>query len=149
DKLGGLAAIYLLGFLIVTLNTYLCYRLLRVRMPIAAAAAGAGAFFLFAAGTTKIFLTHDFQFQPSLPFALVSALAYAADRRLLGYIVGGCALLAYENGFLALLAVPLFVRPWSRSLPRELLRHILTLVGIVLLVVVARFATGEPRASES
>ena len=35
DKLGGLAAIYVLGFCIVTLNTFLCYRLLRDRVPVA------------------------------------------------------------------------------------------------------------------
>src|SRR5436305_461513 len=68
DKLGGLPAIYLLGFLIVTLNSFLCYRLLRTRIPRAAALAGALAFCLFPADTTKILLTHDFQLQPSLTF---------------------------------------------------------------------------------
>ena len=76
DKLGGLAAIYLLGFVLVTLNTFLCYRLLRVRVPVAPAAVGAAVFCLFPADTTKILLTHDFQLQPSLTFALLAALAY-------------------------------------------------------------------------
>src|SRR3979411_1032409 len=61
DKLGGLAAIYVVGFLVVTLNTFLCYRLLRVRVPVAPAAVGAAVVCLFPADTTTILLTHDFQ----------------------------------------------------------------------------------------
>jgi hypothetical protein len=149
DKLGGLAAIYLIGFLIVTLNTFLCYRLLRLRVPVAAAAVGAAVFCLFPADTTKILLTHDFQLQPSLTFALLASLAYAAERRPLSYALGACALLSYESGFLALFALPLFVRPWARSTPRILAKHAAVLIGILLVVVLARFAIGEGRATES
>jgi len=149
DKLGGLPAIYLLGFLVVSLNTYLCYRLLRARVPLAAAAVGAAVFCLFAADTTKIFLTHDFQLQPSLTFALLSGLAYAARRPALAYVLSAGSLLAYENGFLGLFALPLLLRPWDRRLPRELVRHVLILVGIIALAVMVRFLVGESRATES
>lgn len=149
DRLGGLPAIYLLGFLVVTLNTFLCYRLLRARVPVAAAAAGAAVFCLFAADTTKILLTHDFQLQPSLTFALLSALAYTADRRPLAYVLSAGALLSYENGFLALFALPLLVRPWNRRLPRTLVQHVLILCGIVLGAIIIRFAVGEARTTAS
>jgi hypothetical protein len=149
DKLGGLPAIYLLGFLIVTLNTFLCYRLLRLRVPVTAGAAGAAVFCLFAADTTKILLTHDFQLQPSLTFALLSAIAYATGRRPLAYILSAGALLSYENGFLALFGLPLFVRPWNRSTAREVVCHAALLVGIVVAAVVVRFVVGESRATES
>ena len=92
-------------------------------MPVAPAAVGAAVFCLFPADTTKILLTHDFQLQPSLTFALLAGLAYAAGRRPLAYVVSAGALLSYENGFLALFALPLFVRRWDRSLPRALLVH--------------------------
>lgn len=108
DKLGGLAGIYLVGFAVVSLNTCLCYTLLRTRVPLAPAAVGAAVFCLFPADTTRILLTHDFQLQPSLTFALLSALAYTAGKRPLAYVVGAGSLLAYESGFLALLALPLF-----------------------------------------
>ncbi|MDQ3810093.1 MAG: hypothetical protein M3336_07375, partial [Chloroflexota bacterium] len=109
DKLGGLPAIYSLGFGIVTANTFLCYRLLRARVPALAAGAGAAMFCLFPADTTKVLLTHDFQLQPALTFALLSAVAYAAGRRRTAYLVGSGALLAYESGFLALFALPLLL----------------------------------------
>lgn len=147
DKLGGLAAIYLLGFVLVTCNTYLCYRLLRVRLPVAPAAVGSAVFCLFPADTTKILLTHDFQLQPSLTFALVAALAYAADRRPLAYVLGAGALLSYENGYLALFALPLFVKRWDGSLPRALLMHVVALLGVLGVVVLARVARGEGRAT--
>ncbi len=149
DKLGGLIAIYLLGFVIVTLNTFLCYRLLRVRVPAAAALFGAAMFCLFPADTTKILLTHDFQLQPALTFALLAAVAYAYDRKILAYIVAAGALLAYESGFLALFALPLLLRRWDRSLVRELARHVLLLSSIVVLAVLARFVVGEVRATQS
>jgi hypothetical protein len=149
DKLGGLPAIYLVGFLVVTLNTFLCYRLLRARVPVAAAATGAAVFCLFPADTTKILLTHDFQLQPSLTFALLSALAYAAGRRWLAYVVAAGALLSYESGFLALFALPLLLRRWDRRLPRELIRHAAVLVAVVVAAVMLRYAVGEGRATAS
>jgi hypothetical protein len=150
DKLGGLSGIYLVGFGVVTLNTFLCYRLLRTRVPIAPATVGAAVFCLFPSDTTKILLTHDFQLQPSLTFALLSALAYASGRKPLAYVVSVGALLSYENGFLALFAVPLFTaRCWDRRLVRELVVHALLLVAIVAAVVVVRFFVGEGRATSS
>jgi hypothetical protein len=149
DKLGGLAAIYLLGFAVVTLNTFLCYRLLRVRFPLAPATVGAAVFCLFPADTTKIFLTHDFQLQPSLTFALVAALAYTSGRRPLAYVVSAGALLSYENGFLALFALPLYARVWDRRTIRDVVRHVLILCGVVVAVVALRFAVGEGRATNS
>jgi len=149
DKLGGLAGIYLLGFLVVTLNTFLCYRLLRVRVPLAPAAVGAAVFCLFPADTTKILLTHDFQLQPSLTFALLAALAYAARRLPLAYLLAAGALLSYENGYLALFGLPLFVRRWDRSTPRALLVNGVALLGVLAVVVLARIARGEGRATES
>lgn len=149
DKLGGLPAIYLLGFAIVTVNTFLCYQFLRVRIPVAPAAVGAAVFCLFPADTTKILLTHDFQLQPSLTFALLSALAYATGKRSQAYILAAGALLSYESGYLALFALPLFVRRWDRSTPRATAMHVLALIGVLLMVVLARFAVGEVRATES
>ncbi|HLZ29320.1 MAG TPA: hypothetical protein VKV73_18550 [Chloroflexota bacterium] len=149
DKLGGLADIYLLGFVLVTLNTFLSYRLLRTRVPVAPAIVGAAVFCLFPADTTKILLTHDFQLQPSLTFALLAALAYAAGRLPLAYLLSAGALLSYENGYLALFALPLFARRWDRALPRALVVNAVSLLGVLGVIVLARIARGEGRATES
>ncbi|HEV7666698.1 MAG TPA: hypothetical protein VGQ62_24405 [Chloroflexota bacterium] len=149
DKLGGLSAIYLLGFVVVSLNVFLCFRLLRSRVPLAPAAVGAAVLCLFPADTTKILLTHDFQLQPSLTFALLAALAYVGGRRWLSYPLGAGALLAYESGYLALFALPLFADCWDRRLPRRLVVHWVGLVVVLILAVVARYVAGEGRATSS
>jgi hypothetical protein len=118
-------------------------------VPLAPAAVGAAVFCLFPADTTKILLTHDFQLQPSLTFALLAALAYAASRLPLAYLLAAGALLAYENGYLALFALPLFVRRWDRSMPRALLVNLVALLGVLGVVVLARIARGEGRATDS
>jgi hypothetical protein len=149
DKIGGLDAIYLIGFLIVTLNTFLCFQLLRTRVPLAPAIVGAAVFCLFPADTTKILLTHDFQLQPSLTFALLSCLAYAHGRAPLSYLLSAGALLFYESGFLALFALPLLVHPWDRALPKRLVVHWGALVVVLLVAVATRFVAGEVRATSS
>jgi hypothetical protein len=149
DKLGGLPAIYLVGFAVVTLNAFLCYRLLRERLPVAAAAVGAAVFCLFPADTTRILLTHDFQLQPSLTFALLSGLAYATGRLPLAYVMSLGTLLSYESGFLAVFALPLFLRIWDRRMLRELIRHALILAGVLLGAILLRYAVGEGRATSS
>ncbi len=149
DKLGGLEAIYVIGFAVVTLNTWLCYRLLRTRLPVGPSAVGAAVFCLFPADTTKILLTHDFQLQPSLTFALLAGLAYAANRLPLSYVLSAGALLSYENGFLALFGLPLLLKPWNRALPRALATHVVALFGVLVVVVTLRVLTGEGRATAS
>lgn len=148
-RLGGLTAIYGLGWLIVSLNTFLAYRLLRTRLPVAPSIAGAAVFCLFPSDTTKILLTHDFQLQPALTFALLAALAYATGRTWLTYVLGAGALLSYESGYLALFGLPLFARAWDRRLPRALGLNALALVIVLVAGVAARFVAGEGRATSS
>jgi hypothetical protein len=149
DRLGGLQAIYVLGFLVIVLNSFLFSRLLRTRTPALIAAVGGVAFCLFPADTTKFLLIHDFQLQPSLTFILLASLAYASDRRVLGYVLSAGALLAYENGFLAFFALPLLLRPWRKSTLRELAQHVGILLGVLAVVVALRFLVGEGRATTS
>jgi hypothetical protein len=149
DRLGGLPGIYLLGFLLVVLNSFLFARLLRRRVPALVAAIGGLAFCLFPADTTKFLLIHDFQLQPSLTFILLASLAYARGLKPLAYLVSVGSLLAYENGFLAFIALPLLLRPWRKSTLRELARHVAILVLIVAGVLAVRFVVGEGRATTS
>ena len=46
-------------------------------------------------------------------------------RRRLAYVLSAGPLLAYESGFLALFAIPLFAREWDRSIGKRLARHAL------------------------
>ena len=149
DKLGGLDTIYLLGFVIVVTNSFLFYKLLRARVPVVIAGIGAAAFCVFPADTTKILLTHDFQLQPSLTFVLVASLLYLAGRKPLAYVVSAGSLLSYESGFLPFLALPLLIRRWDRQTLRELVRHALVVLAVLIAVVLVRYLAGEGRATQS
>ena len=149
DRLGGLPAIYLVGFLLVVLNSFLFGRLLRTRMPPLVAAIGGLAFCLFPADTTKFLLIHDFQLQPSLTFVLLASLAYVRGWLPVAYLTSIGSLLAYENGFLPFFALPLLVRRWDRRTWPELARHAALLLVILAAAVAARFLVGEDRATTS
>jgi hypothetical protein len=149
DKLGGLPGIYLVGFVIVVLNSYLCYRLLRFRTPPSVALVGAAVFLLFPADTTKILLTHDFQLQPGLTFLLLATIAYANQRPLLAYPLALGALLCYETAFLPFIGIPLLVLPWNRRLVRSMAWHLLAVVVILGVVVAVRLLMGEERVVAS
>jgi hypothetical protein len=146
DKLGGLTAIYVLGFLVVVLNASLFYVLLRRRQSRTVALLGGLGFLLFPADTTKILLTHDFQLQPSLTFFLLASIAYLDGRRILPYVLIVGSLISYESPFVVFFGVPLLDVPWSRGTPRALLRHGLTLGGVFALGVLVRVLVGEGRA---
>lgn len=146
DKLGGLAGVYALGFLVVLLNTMLLFTLLRRRQPYTVALLGALGFLLFPADTTKMLLTHAFQLQPSLTFLLLASIAYVDGRRILPYALIVGSLLSYESPFVVFFGIPLLAAPWSRATWGRLLRHAAKLVGILAVGVLVRVVVGEGRA---
>ncbi|WP_339383308.1 hypothetical protein [Oculatella sp. LEGE 06141] len=150
EQLGGLSAIYWLGYCIVALNTLLFYYLLkRLSGQAFFATTGAIAFALFPADTTQAFLTHALGVQPGLTLLLVSLHGYSFKTRLrslLSYCCIFLSLFIYEKFFLVFLAAPLLRRSPPRI--RELLRHA-AIMGVLLMgVLIARKASGESRVSE-
>jgi hypothetical protein len=116
SKLGGMHALYLLGFAIVLLNSFLFYLLLSRRFSRTIAVLGALSFCLFPADTTKILLTHAFQLQPSLTFLLLASICYLDGRRLLAYLLIIGSLLSYESTFVVFFEIPLLGARWTREL---------------------------------
>lgn len=138
-RLGGLQSIYWIGYVIITINTFLFYLLLkRLSANQFFAMTGALAFCLFPADTTKPFLTHSLGIQPSLTFLLAATHCYLSQKKILsyGFILG--SLLCYETIFPVFLAVPLLQRQWDLKLRRELLRHIIILGGMIISIVIIR-----------
>lgn len=148
SRLGSIEAIYGFALVIVALNAWLFYRVLRRAGGGPLALYGALAFCLFPADTTQAFLTHSFHLQISLTFFLVSTLCYLAGRRRLAYAVALGSLLSYETVFPLLFAVPLLRNRWNRRLAKELLVNGAILILIMLGVVAVRFALGEERIVE-
>ena len=144
-SIGGLPAIYLIGFLVISLNTCLFYALLRRVGTETLAVAGALAYCLYPADTTHILLTHALVLQTALTFWLVGAHLYLSGRSLPAYVAATASLLTYETPYLVFLALPLLGRSTGRALLREGFRNAVILAGIMALVVLVRLRFGEER----
>lgn len=148
ERLGGLHAIYLIGFVIITVNAFLFYILLRNISTETMALTGALMFGLFPADTTHSFLTHSLCLQVSITFFLLAAIAHLSGRRVLGYLALAAVLLTYESPFPVFLAMPLLASTWDRALVRKLLLNAGIMAVIVVAVVAVRVVFGEERVAE-
>ena len=147
-RLGRLHGVYLIGYIILTVNAFLFYELLkRLSNQQVFAVTGALAFCLFPADTTQAFPTHFLGLQPSLTFLLLAFHCYLSGRKKLSYFVILGSLLCYETVFPMFLAAPLLKRKWDSTTIKELFKHALFLGFIIASVFIIRKFTGESRVS--
>jgi hypothetical protein len=147
-RLGGLRAVYWIGYSVLALNVTLLYALLR-RMSghRFLALSGSLAFVVFPADTTRQFLTHALGVQPSLTFLLVACHAYLSRWRALSYVVAAACLMSYETFFLVFLSMPLVRTKWDRQTMVGLAKHGLIMGTLILATFILRHLTGEPRVA--
>ena len=147
-KLGGLHVVYLIGYIILTVNAFLFYGLLkRLSNQQVFVVTGALAFCLFPADTTQALPTHFLGLQPSLTLLLLAFHCYLSGRRKSSYLVILGTLLCYEAVFPMFLAAPLLKRKWDSTTIKELFKHALFLGLIIASVFLIRKFTGESRVS--
>lgn len=155
-RVGGVEGMYVIGFLVVWLNSVLLHRLLRRRfvepLPILAAI----GFIIFPADTTRSYLLHDHTLQVSLTFMLLAANLYLAGgvwRRIASYIVAGLCLITYESAILPFVVMPILdKKPSGWSWTRRLMTwaiHGAVLISIMGALAVARFVQAEQRVIDS
>ncbi|MGK7916315.1 MAG: hypothetical protein AB4038_12370 [Prochloraceae cyanobacterium] len=147
-KLGGLQVVYVIGYAILTINSFLFYLLLkRIFANHSFAIIGALAFCLFPADTTQPFLTHSLGVQPSLTLLLMALHFYLSERKKLSYLVIFISLFGYEPIFPVFLAAPLLKKEWDSRLTRKLFRHAVVLGAMIVVLVILRKVIGEYRVS--
>jgi hypothetical protein len=148
-KLGGLQYAYAIGAAIVTANAFLFYLLLnKIYNNQTFAITGALTFCLFPADTTRDYLTHSLGIQPSLTFLLLALHCYTSGKIKLAYPIVFLSLIAYEPVFTVFFAAPLFDRKWNSKLPKQLVRHALILISIIILTLIVRKIVGEGQVSQ-
>lgn len=147
-RTAGLSTIYILAFMIVTINAFLFYLLLKRVASEIVAVTGALAFTLFPADTTQILLRHAFGLQTSLLFFLIAAHCFLSGRKILSYLLILCSLLTYESVFFVFLAIPLLRKKWSSSLVIELIGHAMVMFGIAVSVYLVRRWMSDSRVFE-
>ena len=150
-QLGGIHVIYLIAYIIITINAFLFYRLLKKITYESIAFSGAFAFCLFPADTTHLFLMHALGLQTSITFLLIACNSYLSGKRILPYVIIIGSLLTYESPFMVFLGIPLLrdKLKWDLSLRKELIRHGAILAGIILVYGLIRINMGETRVMEA
>ncbi len=138
NNVAGLPGMYFIGYLIITTNSYLFYKILRRNLSETAALTGALVFLLFPADTSKTLLVHTFTLHVSMMFILIATLFYLSDKKIISYIFAAASLLTYESVFMLFFAVPLLNKTWDRRLVKKTIVHALVLVMTIFLVATVR-----------
>ena len=138
-RLGGLHVVYWIAYVLLTVNSFLFYTLLKrlFNQPVFAVT-GALAFCLFPAHTTQLWLTTTLGIQPSLTFLLLAIHYYLSRKKKVSYLFILGTLLCYETFFPVFLAAPLLKKKWDYRLIRELVKHALIMGVMMICVVIIR-----------
>lgn len=147
-KLGGLAGVYWIEFLLTAINSFLFYTLLkRLFNQPSFFMTGALAFCLFPAQTTRQWLTFSLGFEPALMFFLLATHCYLSKNLKSFYFLTFCSLFCYETIFPIFLVIPLLNREWDSKLMPHLSRHALLLGSMLVSDVLIRKFSGENRVA--
>ena len=145
-KLGGIPGIYLLGFLILSINSTLAFLLLmRITGNFVCSFIGALALILYPVTTVKVWLTAALGIQPALTLLLFSFIFYVHDRKVLSYILAATSLFLYETFFWVFISAPLLVGRWSRKLFSRMVLHVAILSPIFFTFFIFKFMDSDPR----
>ncbi|MBM2844542.1 MAG: hypothetical protein HW404_2379 [Anaerolineales bacterium] len=147
-RLGGMWGLYLLGYALICLNTFLFFKLVQKIGGTALAGLSSLAYVVYSADTTQAFLTYSFGIQTALAMVLFAFHAFLRGRRILALVLSTLAILTYETTFLVLLAAPLLLSPWDREWRRVALRHSAGISLILLADVVVRIFAGDQRVGD-
>jgi hypothetical protein len=147
-RLGGLHALYFLEYLVLTVDAFLCYLVLRSRLAITYAAVGAVFFCAYPADTSQLFAATPF-FQHAAAIAVfLGAIAYARRRWVLCYALFATAFLTYESMCMPFLMLPLLFRDRSRTWLSQVVSHFLVVYSGILTALAIRTSMGESRVTE-
>ncbi len=154
-KFGGIQALYIIGFIILGLNTCLWFAFVRRLTYSTYGALIASIFFcLYPADTTFSYLVHLFGLQTSLLFLLLAFHFYITISHSkiftlclkgISYLLAILSLLDYESLFLIFLTAPLF-RP-CQTTKKQKIYHCFIVFTIVISYFLLRRWAGESRAS--
>ncbi|MCT0253152.1 hypothetical protein KQ311_04740 [Synechocystis sp. CS-94] len=155
-KLGGIQALYVIGFILISLNACLWFSFVRRVTHSTYGALIASLFFcLYPADTTFSLLQHLFGLQTALLCILLALHLYItiSSSEILNFGLKGTSylfailsLLNYESLFLIFFSAPLF-RPQHSSRRQKIVHYIAVFVIAIIYLLIRRLA-GESRVSE-
>lgn len=147
NKLGGLRAIYVIGYIISTVNTLLLFFLFRrICDKRTFALVGALTFCLYPIAETKIWLTSLLGIQPALTFLLVAMHTYLSGYKFIPHVLMLVSLFCYESIYPVFMAAPLLLKQnVKQNFFREITRHVLITSAIFAGFIGLKFSLMDPR----
>ena len=140
-KLGGIRTLYIIGFLILSVNACLLYKTLKKVINQPYIPFFATLFFcLYPSDTTFIFLLHLFELQIAFLFILVAFYFYFDSKKIICYVFAICSLLTYETPFLTFLVAPFFLKENNK---KKTIAHCIILTSIAIVYLLVRKILGE------
>jgi hypothetical protein len=148
-KAGGMYFLYIFGMLLVTLNAYLVYIIIRKGFPEFIAFTAAIIYLLYPSDTTKGLLVHIYHLQFSVVFTLTGMILYLNNRKIAGFFLAFVSLLFYESAFLPFIFVPfLAYLEWDKKMWLRVIYH-WVIIGILFLALfIFRKSLGEKVVNE-
>jgi hypothetical protein len=142
DTVGG----YLVSFVIVTINGFLMFRLLRKVLSPFAGFIGAMTLILFPIDTSRQVLMHQAALLLPMTILLIALDRYVGGRKVVAFVLAGTLLLIYESFYLPFLIAPLLTWESSRRMIRRCAEHLVVFFLIAGGVFFLRGLFGEERA---
>jgi len=145
-KLGGIPGVYLIAFLVLSINSILTFILLiHVTKNIVCSFIGALAPLLNPVITAKLWLTAALGIQPALTLLLLSFIFYIHKKKVLSYVLVATSLFCYETFFWVFISAPLLVGRWSRKLISQVVMHVAILSSIFTAFFIFKSLASDPR----
>ena len=149
-NMGGLGGIYVIAFIILSMNAVLCYLLIyRITGSVVYPFVGASILLLYPVTTVKVWLTAALGIQPALALILLALISYVYNKRSISYILLTLSLFCYETFYWIFLAAPLLANQWNRKLFKQLLSNGTYLCAIFAGFFILKSFSSDPRLINS
>lgn len=147
-RLGGISGLYLMGFLVESVNICLLFALIARLSDLRLASLVTLAYVLYSVDTTQAFLTHSLGIHPSITLLLSSLHCYLSKRRVLSYLLAFTILFSYETPFPVFFVAPLLVPgSWDKRGWKRIGIHVLIVAAMLIGILIFRKLMGDPRVS--
>ena len=136
--LGGLSGVYILSYGVLACNSLLTFAIVKRFAPPVIAMAAALMMIVYPGDAAKMIAVRGAQVQLVITFFLAATLLYLKGHRILPYLMMAWSIGLYETTVVPFFFVPLLAIPWQKTLPRQLITHMIIFGLIFGAMLIAR-----------
>jgi len=148
SQIGGLAGIYIVAYLLSTINSVLMYCFVRIATASQSIALISTLFFIvFPTDTNQTWLTSVFGIRSSLLFLFLAFVFYLKGKKILSYFLIFLSLFCYETVYWIFWFAPFFEEKWKPDSYKNIKFHTSILIALFIAVMLMRRFLGESRVA--